>query len=416
MPSNTNNEKYTYHCLGCKKEFHTYKFYPHGWICLSCRDKIKLTLKCSVCGTDVKVNWDTYRMKDPNIPWRCRSCNDKYRNEVYENRSDEYKQAFHDSQSARSKEYYANRTQEEIEADSQRRKDLWKKRKEDGSGQKIIDAMVAGRAAWYDSLSGDEKIRYLEIRETGKAKWWAGLTKEEKMAHMKYPHDGFKKWFNELSEIEKKMFMNPLWEGNYEFWKNMTPEKYIEWKIKQATGYRLYIETCDPKSPYVSPNTNEKKFIEYLESSGIQYIFQYPNVIVDDEFFEKFPYSRVTKADFVDPTHYWDFIVHTLYGDILIDIDGSMHYKDTYTKTHPYTGVVYKELDYKKEKETQRPYQTEGMDAYAILCYDDKLTPLTPVINIKTNEQMLFKDLINLLEWLNLPEEYQDQILSEFID
>ena len=73
---------------------------------MKCRSTTKLVVKCSVCGYDTLIKWDTYELKDPNIPWRCRSCNDKYRNELYENKSIEEKRDFVESQIARIKKYW----------------------------------------------------------------------------------------------------------------------------------------------------------------------------------------------------------------------------------------------------------------------------------------------------------------------
>ena len=151
---------YHYECIGCGKSYNTYKYYPDGWICLNCRPKTKITLKCSECGSPFGVEWDTYRMKNPNIPWRCRKCNDKYRNALYNAKPDDEKKAFVAAQVARTKEYWANLSEDAKKKDSERRKLLWQERWKSGKAIEMIDTMKAGRSKWWDSLTDEEKKQY----------------------------------------------------------------------------------------------------------------------------------------------------------------------------------------------------------------------------------------------------------------
>ena len=59
-------------------------------------------------------------------------------------------------------------------------------------------------------------------------------------------------------------------------------------------------------------------------------------------------------------------------------------------------------IDYYKFRDSQRPYQTDGLDAYIIKCYDDNLTDNTPVINIETKESMTFQTFIYIIMWMKI--------------
>ena len=396
--------KHHYNCIGCGKDYNTYKEYPDGWICLDCRKTAKINVKCSVCGATVPVKWDTYRMKDPSIPWRCRACNDKYRNDLYEAKPEEEKKAFVASQANRSRAYWANLSDEEREKDSLRRKKLWEERKLSGEAQRILDAMHAGHDRWYESLSPEERYQRWCFMDSGRDVWWSGLTPEQKAEHMKHPHEGFRIWFQSLSEEAKRDFMGPLWEGNRKFWGNMTKADYQAWRIAFNKGYQEYIRRVDPKGRNVEPNKNEVEFMDRMKMANIEFIFQYPSVQVHPDFNKLFPNNPVTGADLVDPTHMWDFLLQTRDGDVLVDVDGSMHFKDTYSKIHPYTQKEYRELDYKQFNDSQRPYQTDGLPAYAVLCYDDRLTDQTAVVNITTGEKQTFYQWLSCMQFRNLTD------------
>lgn len=67
------------------------------------------------------------------------------------------------------------------------------------------------------------------------------------------------------------------------------------------------------------------------------------------------------------------------------------------------------------ENDSKRPYQTDGLDAYVVQCYDDKLTNDTPVVNIKTNEKMTMKSFIALMNILNLSNKELKETIKEGI-
>ncbi len=399
---NMQNIKYHYECLGCHKPFNTYKLYPYGWICLNCRPTVYLTVKCSVCGCDVPVQWDTYRMKDPSISWRCRSCNDKYRNALYEAKPEEEKKAFVESQRERSKAYWSSLDDKTKEADSKRRKDLWKKRKEDGSGQFILDAMKEGRANWWNSLSDEEKEEQWSYMEAGRAKWWNNLTNEEKAEHMKHPHEGFTKWFNRLSSSDRKSFLDTIQVGHREFWENMTTQAYIDLNATIKDDGKTYFESDSLLgNKDVKPTSIEVEFINLLKQNGIDYTFQYRSKQVHPDFVTLFPRNPITGMGFTSPYHYWDFMLDVNGRNILIDVDGGIHFKETFTRVHPFTNKEYSVLEYNKFSDSKRPYQTDGMDAYVVECPDNHVHEKCIVSNVKTGEKTTLKSFIATL-WYEL--------------
>ena len=394
------NIKYHYECLGCHKPLNTYKLHPYGWICLKCRPKVKLIVKCSVCGCDVPIQWETYSLKDPSIPWRCRSCNDKYRNALYEAKPEEEKKAFVESQRERSKAYWSSLDDKTKEADSKRRKDLWKKRKEDGSGQLILDAMKEGRANWWNSLSDEEKLTQWGYMEAGRAKWWNSLTNEEKEEHMKHPHEGFTRWFNSLSTQEQKAFLAPVLKGNKEFWDNMTDEGFKTWLGSLKEGVLRHFISMGKNDGL---SNNEVAMRDMLKKHGLKFDIRWINSIKHPNFDILFPVNTATGSTNISPYHEWDFIVHTLDRDILIDVDGSVH--DPKNKT---TGVT-------EFNDSKRPYQTDGLLAFKVLCYNDKLSDDTPVMSIDESdkrETMSLSNLLALMEWYNLSKSEKKQALK----
>ena len=94
---------------------------------------------------------------------------------------------------------------------------------------------------------------------------------------------------------------------------------------------------------------------------------------------------------------------------ILIDIDGSIH------KLEQSKWIVdgFDVGGYIQFNDSQRPYQTDGLDAYIIQCYDDKLTNDTKVLHLQTNKEMSYKDFINEIKFLNYSKKEIRKIIKE---
>lgn len=370
------------------------------WLCLDCRKIAKVPVKCTVCGAEFGVRWDTYRMKDPSKPWRCRKCNDKFRREVYDAKSPEEKGAFVASQTARSKAYWANRSEEEIKADSERRKKLWEKRFATGD-LSALSGLVAGREKWWNSLSDEEKQARWEILNEGRDKWWNTLSPEEKEAHMKYPHEGWKDMYDAFTEEERIEFMYPLHQGRRKFFDNMTDEEYDNWYKQTMKGVQAHYDSMTEID-----NKPEADFANKMNAIGVEYKWQYPSTVKHPKFDEYFHENPIIGKSW-NPYHFWDFMVKTKNGNILVDIDGSHHF----VKVGVFQVNGFDVGRYHLLKDSQRLYQTDGMDAYVIQCKDDILVDTTPVVNVKTNEELTFKDLITRIQWMNMDKKDQQEAL-----
>lgn len=195
-----------------------------------------------------------------------------------------------------------------------------------------------------------------------------------------------------------------------DWWDNMEIEEFQRWNENRANGYNNYMNDLN-----INPNHNESDFINYLNLHQFKYQFQCYNMIKHPDFDEIFPNNPVTGAKFVNPYHKWDFKIHTSDKDIFVDIDGSIHFNESYTVTHSYTKITYNILDYNKFNDSKRPYQTDGLDAYVIQCIDDNLTDNTVVINIKTNEKMSFKSFMDIIIWQNMNDDEKRVILKDAI-
>ena len=196
-----------------------------------------------------------------------------------------------------------------------------------------------------------------------------------------------------------------------DWWDNMTPEQYQEWRQSQAAGYSDYIDTLN-----IIPNHNEANFINQLILNGIKYQFQSFNKTKHPEFDKMFPINTITGSKFINPFHKWDFKINTLEEELFVDIDGSIHVNLSYSVTHPQTNITYNMLDYYKFRDSQRPYQTDNLNAYVIQCYDDNLTDNTPVLHINTNETITFKSFMAILNWLNLSNKSKKEIINMTCD
>lgn len=398
-------EKYHYKCLNCDRTLTTDQQYPDGqWVCTNCRKlKIPIYLTCTVCGKKFPVQFDTYRLKKDKTDWRCRRCNDDYRNSVYQSKSPEEKAKFVESQIARTKAYYANMTDEERAKNKFNRSMGWKKRWEKGTAESSLEAMKEGRAKWWGSLSEEKKIQQWEYMNEGRIEWWNTISDEDKDAYLRIIGLRSKKSWDKLTPEERLARTKPLRDGCKEYWKGLSVDmdKYDEWRAKFSEGYRKYKDSINPHTGNAKPSKIETEFMNQLHLYKINYIFQYPNKNIHPDFHKLFPINPVTKATFVDPIHMWDFVLKTKHGDVLIDLDGSIHMHETYRTVHRYTKVEYSIYEYNKFNDTKRPYQTDGLPAYAIICPDDKLLPTCEVINITTGEKQSFQTFIVYLQGLD---------------
>lgn len=115
-------------CQGCNNTFET-KF--NSLYCPCCKEN-GVTFNCVVCGKPVHIKWDTHRkyLKNPNHIWQCSTCGAttpdalekrvKSLKENYANRTDEQREADSKRKSIGSKKAWDNKTEAEKQATVQR--------------------------------------------------------------------------------------------------------------------------------------------------------------------------------------------------------------------------------------------------------------------------------------------------------
>jgi len=331
----------------------------------------------------------------------------KYNDEYWENCNEEDMKVRSDKLSGSLKEYWNNLSEEE----------------------KIIkvDTLNAGARKWWDSLTPEEKeahndkIRdyYANMSTEDKKSlsdriksYWQGLSQEamDKVSMRASKHfteyyknlsdevrseiskrvsDHFKNYWSNLTDEERQLISERYSRQAKDQWDSMTPEQYEDWDSKRISGYAKYLD----KSPL---SRNESAFAELLNVHTILFEAGHYNISKHKDFDDMFPSNPVTGSQRISPYHCWDFLVN---GNTLIDIDGSIHdpNQTNYDVTIPNGNKVLMS-DYIQFKDSQRPYQTDDMDGYVVLCYDNNLIDDTLVLSFQTGEIITVKQLIVLLQ------------------
>jgi len=246
----------------------------------------------------------------------------------------------------------------------------------------VKDKMIEYNKSWYNNLSQEEKDKY--NKKAGD--WYNKLSDEEKKL---ISIRGKKQW-DDLSEEEK----DKIRERSSKQRENMTDEEFNNFM------YKIYYSS----SINTLPNKTEEAFIDLLNSNSINFEFQYVSKIKHPDFDRLFPKNPITGGR-VYFAHRWDFIIHTKRKDILIDIDGSIHEgKNTKVNVKDHSKREFILSDIIKFNEIQRPYQTDGLDAYIIKAYNDKIEDGTIVSDVENKNSMTVKELISLINSFNLTD------------
>ena len=313
---------------------------------------------------------------------------------------------------------WKNQTIEQKERISQLRKTSWHNDKRRKNHIEML------KIRW-NNMTEDQRIEHLVKMDIGKNKYWSN---PENMEY--HSNRARKKWYDQSIEDQDRI-LKSLTVGRQEFRNNLTLSDKIELSRKRSEGLRKYWARLSPEQFQANiskfkerlkerfdkldiiPNKNESKFIEYIEEFYIMYEFVWYNKNKHPDFNKLFSFNPVKPGAFINPYHAWDFKLFLNDGIVLVDIDGSIHDpKCTNNKVTDKRGNKFILSDYIQFKDSQRPYQTDGLPAYVVLCYDDNLTEDTPVKNINTGEIMSFKSFISIIIWMNMSNNDKKEIIN----
>ena len=232
---------------------------------------------------------------------------------------------------------------------------------------------------WWGEL--DEKGK--EAFRISRKEYYNNLSDEEKELWRKRSIDSWKK----LPQEEKDRIISARADGVRRFWKNITPEEFNIW----IQSHSISNKTNPKDTELFFINELERlKFLNIIED----FHYQYTNQIKYENFNELFPTNPYSKGK-CSPYHKWDFKIDLSDKYILIDIDGSIH------KLEQSKWIVdgFDVGGYIQFNDSQRPYQTDGLDAYIILAYNDMIEDTTPVLSFQTGEIITYKQLIDLISY-----------------
>lgn len=383
----------------------------------------KVQIKCKSCGEIKEITFGYYRnLKDINN-WECYKCSRKnwYKNmsdearekfleahknvynnmtekereersrklkSIYQNFTDEQKRTFSEKSRNTMRNYWGNISDEKYSRrcsnNAKNLKNFWSSLSEEGRKQ-INGRMSKSQRERWENMTEEERLHKIEVSRKKMQDWWDNSPKEK------------------IDAMKKKVSTSvKLW------WENITPEEYQRWDQARAKGHADYYKYQSMKIP-----PTEQEFMNYLNRYGLSYNMRWYNKQKHPDFDKIFTVNPITKYPHVSPYREWDFKVNTKSKSILIDVDGSMHdpKKTASYATYPGTHVRFKVSDFIKFNDSKRPYQTDGLDAYVIKCYNDKLNEDSIAENVVTNESMKFSELMAILSFLDM----DDDEINEFM-
>ena len=346
------------------------------------------------------------------------------------------------------KKHFENMTDEEKKLHSELRREIQLQFWDNLTDEEYIEQCIKtseGQKNRISNMSKEERMKHNEILHNNHMKWRAKLTPEDIELLLQPARIGYKKWYNSLSEEEKEIINKNksdkmiLYHKNMsieekdrlnrkykDHWGNMTVEEYNMicenrkqiWKNKSLDSKDniIHINLLNRSSNIEYTNT-ELEFINILNLNNIEFISQYTNETIYPDFHKLFPNNPVTESDYTSPYHAWDFKISTLQKDILVDIDGSIHNPN---KTNSYVsrnGKQFSLIDFIQFNDSKRPYQTDGLDAYIIKCYNDNLYDKDVIVsNVQTNKDMNLNEFITLLNSYNMNDNEIKEMIKERID
>jgi hypothetical protein len=336
-------------------------------------DNNHVSVKCNDCGNNYIIHSSSYkRIVRKGSLLRCSKCLKKWYSshakEIYANRSDEDKIIVFQNKSKGQKLRYENETQDDILKRVQKRKSTMEN-KSDEEKNIILNHMIES-----------QKMR--ASKETD-------LQKKQKV-------DRWKESMNNRSNSQIIL---------------TSKKRKLSWNNKSLNDYFNIIfnrSITKRNNPNIKRTNTEEIFIKDLRAlglfPGITYDSYYVNHIQSPEFYELFPKNNPYTKSINCWFHEWDFIIYGKYDNILVDIDGSIHNMNRRKNEKTLTAKKgqYKLSELYKFYDSQRPYQTDGMNTYIIEAYN-KLDYETKVLNLQTHKYITYLQFIKYISVIIYP-------------
>ena len=354
---------------------------------------------CEWCNNEYEITHHNHLWrKRNNVPNVCNDCMKKHRSQ---------------KASENSFKYWNNMSAEEYERICQEKSDRYaslSQEEKDKQKKQLHESYMN----WYENICDKEEWRKMCSEHS--RMFWDNITDEERIEKVQKHSDWYKsltpeeraeliykqtRWMKELSEEEKKK----MFENRSIYYQNLSLDD----------KNRIYLNQALSKEKLESMTTAELEFSNILNRNNINYKFQFSNKIIHEDFNKIFNTNPETSGG-VSPYHVWDFILYLNNKEILIDVDGSIHDSTkTNTEVKHKTGIMMNLSNFIKFYDSKRPYQTDGLDAYIIKTYNDKIEDDTIVQNVKTNEEIKFKDFLNILLFDNLSNNEKKELINKKI-
>jgi hypothetical protein len=265
-------------------------------------------------------------------------------------------------------------------------KKIWNKL----SNKDYSDRCLSQKERWA-KLSTDEKDHLMS--KTRKAQLKYSRSPESKARLIKRNKS---KW-NSLSKKDKEIELNRLNQIRTNYWNSLSEEeKYL--KMKKMWDRHVNI---GPTEHVFNNDISSRGLLRNINYEWGYNTFPY----LHPEYYQKFGIINPVTSELNFPYHKWDFIIYSKNGNnILIDVDGSAHNKDSMLFTRGNNNFSEREkIDY---NDSQRPYQIPfNMDAYVIECYNDNLNNDTIVLNLLTRKKMTYKNLMGIIMFSQLTKK-----------
>ena len=236
--------------------------------------------------------------------------------------------------------------------------------------------------------------------------WWLAMPLEERKERIKVPVEHFSSWFMSFPPAMREFLCCLSEEFLPLFWEGLPKEYFPQWRSDFVKGYRRAIdEQTEREKKRPRPKRPQRvadyvyDFPDRLMMAGLNYSTSYISMDVHPDFYKEFPPEKRPNPEAKAFLHCWGYLIHTLEGDVLVDIDGSRHRP---TRNNPRV----------KFDDGKRKYLTDGMQAYIVQCYDDNLTDNTPVEDVATGKKMTFRQWISIIKWMNMPEKERNKVAN----